>query len=188
MRDAYGADPLRDRLIVAGIEDIATHGLPHFSLRRVAAACQTSCAAPYRHFDSKETFLREIVRYINRQWELLRAEILHRWKDDPRRCLIEISLAYIRFSVANPQFRRILSEAGEAASSFAEKAMQNFCTASGRSGAAAKNLRYRLSALVYGTVSMLEDGALPNEEPTWQMIRISLEALMQEESGRTAML
>ena len=54
---------LREALIIAGIKEINVHGVSGFSIRRVAENCNVSCAAPYRHFESKESaleFLKEV--------------------------------------------------------------------------------------------------------------------------------
>ena len=103
--DFSGTDTLRHRLLVAGTNEIGQYGIANFSLRRVAAACGTSCAAPYRHFKNKEAFILEILRYIEGQWELLCSQILSLYEGDIRKQLIEVCIAYIRFWVANPNYR-----------------------------------------------------------------------------------
>ena len=75
MEEEFFSDTVRDRLIVAGADEISQYGMNNFSLRRVAAACNISCAAPYKHFKNKEEFILEIIRYINRQWHLLYEQI-----------------------------------------------------------------------------------------------------------------
>ena len=176
MENEFEKETLRDRLIVAGIEEIATHGVGHFSLRRVASACGISCAAPYRHFADKESFIREILLYIEKQWKLLRDEILRLFSADPLRALTEVSLAYVRFSVANPHYRRILREAGVPRADFAGEALSEFCKTKSEESAAA--LAYRLPALLYGTVTMLEGGELSNGEKGWREIRAAVEELL----------
>ena len=108
-KNSVSTDTLRDRLLIAGTNEIGLHGIADFSLRRVAASCNTSCAAPYRHFKNKEEFILEIIRYINRQWELLRDQILSLFEGDIRKQLIEVCVAYIRFWVANPNYRSVLA-------------------------------------------------------------------------------
>ena len=48
-KNSVSTDTLRDRLLIAGTNEIGLHGIADFSLRRVAASCNTSCAAPYRN-------------------------------------------------------------------------------------------------------------------------------------------
>ena len=48
----------RERLILAGIKVIEENGVSGFSIRRTAAECGVSCAAPYKHFKDKEDLMR----------------------------------------------------------------------------------------------------------------------------------
>lgn len=104
---AEGGD-LRHRLILAGIREIDSHGVESFSMRRVAAECAVSCAAPYKHFRDKEAFLSAILDYIGSLWEERQQRVLERFPIDLRQQLVESSLEYIRFLVENPPFRAIL--------------------------------------------------------------------------------
>ena len=67
---------LREALILAGIHEINANGVASFSIRRVADACGVSCAAPYRHFESKRDFIAAIIDYVNDQWAQRQEEIL----------------------------------------------------------------------------------------------------------------
>ena len=176
MEQNYIEESVRVRLILAGISELEEHGITDFSLRRAALAAQVSCAAPYRHFADKESFIREILLYIEKQWKLLRDEILRLYAANPLRALTEVSLAYVRFSVANPHYRRILREAGVPRADFAGEALADFCKTKSEESAAA--LAYRLPALLYGTVTMLEGGELSNGEDGWREIRAAVEELL----------
>ena len=90
MEEAYLEKSVRQRLILAGIAELEEHGLAEFSLRRAALAAQVSCAAPYRHFESREAFIRETVAYINSQWGLLRESITRLYQGNTQRCLTEL--------------------------------------------------------------------------------------------------
>ena len=57
MDEELGSASVREQLIVAGISELEVHGVTDFSLRRVASSCNISCAAPYKHFKSKEAFV-----------------------------------------------------------------------------------------------------------------------------------
>ena len=63
MEEEFGSASVREQLIVAGISELETHGVADFSLRRVASACNISCAAPYKHFKSKEALVEGIFDY-----------------------------------------------------------------------------------------------------------------------------
>ena len=71
---------LREALIIAGINEINTHGVGAFSIRRVAESCGVSCAAPYRHFESKRDLIAAIIDYVNDQWAERQEEVQYTWK------------------------------------------------------------------------------------------------------------
>ena len=54
MADSYHHGNLRQALIDAGIKIINESGEESLSLRKVAAECNVSHAAPYAHFNSKD--------------------------------------------------------------------------------------------------------------------------------------
>ena len=56
-RQTYHHKNLRNALIETGIQLVSTEGVNAFSLRKVAAACGVSHAAPYSHFQNKEELL-----------------------------------------------------------------------------------------------------------------------------------
>lgn len=184
-KNSVSTDTLRDRLLIAGTNEIGLHGIADFSLRRVAASCNTSCAAPYKHFN-KEEFILEIIRYINRQWELLRDQILSLFEGDIRKQLIEVCVAYIRFWVANPNYRSVLAvsektldekQAGERAKNSADigELFQKFCAVQGIGEQETARKLCTVKAVLYGMTAMLENGELPNDAGTFDMIRSILE-------------
>lgn len=109
MQNELGTPSVREQLIIAGIEELEAHGIADFSLRRVAAACNVSCAAPYKHFESKENLIDEIFKYIGTQLDLLLEQVAEIFGSDPKKQLVESGIAYIRFCLANPHFRAIMT-------------------------------------------------------------------------------
>lgn len=107
MEEEFGSASVREQLIIAGISELETHGIADFSLRRVATVCNISCAAPYKHFKSKEALIDSIFVYIKDQLDLLLDQVTEVYSD-PKICLVEICIAYIRFCIANPHFRAVL--------------------------------------------------------------------------------
>ena len=65
---AHEEASMRERLILAGIQEIEARGIQNFSMRQVANACGVSCAAPYKHFQDKNDLILSIVLYIQQQW------------------------------------------------------------------------------------------------------------------------
>ena len=99
---------LRQDLILAGIEEINTHGASEFSVRRVAQACGVSSAAPYKHFRDKKEFISAIIDYVNEQWALVQEEVLASCGDDLRRQIVDVAVAYVKFLMEKPYYRQIL--------------------------------------------------------------------------------
>ena len=60
MADSYHHGNLRQALIEAGIKIINESGEENLSLRKVAALCNVSHAAPYAHFKDKDELLEAI--------------------------------------------------------------------------------------------------------------------------------
>ncbi|MBQ8174088.1 MAG: TetR/AcrR family transcriptional regulator [Clostridia bacterium] len=180
MEEEFTGETLKNRLIIAGIEEISTYGISHFSLRRVAARCDASCAAPYRHFKNREEFIREIIAYIHSRWHLLSDKITSLYASDTRRMLVELCVAYIRFLTANANYRAALSASGEQGgeSSFLAAPIDTFCREAGADRARAERLFYSLHALIYGTVSMLSYGELKNDEASFKLIRETVGSLL----------
>ena len=64
-RQTYHHKDLRNALIETGIQLVSTEGVNAFSLRKVAAACGVSHAAPYSHFQNKEELLEAVLELLN---------------------------------------------------------------------------------------------------------------------------
>ncbi len=182
MDEFFGSDPLRDRLIIAGLGEIEQHGIAGFSLRRVASACGTSCAAPYKHFKNKDDLILEIIRYVNRQWELLRDQVLSLYQGELSERIVEVSVAYIRFWVANPNYRFALKSNGDVYSAerisekpndpkTIENLIRAYCEAESVSQEETERRIYAVKAILYGMTTMLDDGELQNNTQTYTYIR-----------------
>ena len=165
---------VREQLLIAGLAELEAHGVSDFSLRRVAAACDLSCAAPYRHFKDKETLIAAILAHIQNQLRLLLAQIAAVYPDDPRRQLAESCLAYIRFCQATPHARAVIDLAdGTLPLADTIGALLPQCAP----GADAEQLREQalvLRSLTYGAARLLECGELPTGDAALSRIRLRL--------------
>lgn len=99
---------LRDALIQAGIEEINAYGANGLSLRRVATACHVSTAAPYKHFKDKKEFIAAIIDYVNEQWAVVQERTLAASGPEPRKQMVEVCVAYVRFLMEKPHYRQVL--------------------------------------------------------------------------------
>lgn len=172
MEEGYNSS-VREQLIAAGIVELEGHGIADFSLRRVAAACNLSCAAPYKHFKSKEALIEAVFAHIQSQLRFLLEQVasVH---TEPTEQMVESCLAYIRFCIANPHFRAVLMLAGRAlpladtvghllpvclpALAESERQARGFC----------------IRSIAYGATLMLESGELEYSDDTMRRIRESL--------------
>lgn len=172
-------DKTREHLLVAGIMEIEKHGLAEFSLRRVAAVCGVSCAAPYKHFKNKDEFVLEIIRYIAQRWSMLEENVMKIFQNDSAKQIEEVSLSYIKFWIANPNFRSILflnprqmTQEQKQARATIDSRLIALIEAYDKAGASKRV--YEIRSLIYGALLMLENGEIKNDEPTLTMIKQSI--------------
>lgn len=174
MDNDLGTLSVREQLIIAGIEELETHGIADFSLRRVASSCNVSCAAPYKHFESKEQLIEGIFDYIGTQLNFLLEQVAEIYKDDPKKRLAEIGVAYIRFCLANPHFRAILTLSEDTLplkDTVKPLLMECLPHISPRERTRRELL---IRSLIYGGAVMLESGELEQNENSIADIRQSI--------------
>ena len=56
---------LKERLIQTGVEEIKKHGIDQLSLRTIAKSCGVTHGTPYRHFESKENYLKVVLKRLS---------------------------------------------------------------------------------------------------------------------------
>lgn len=165
MEQEFIENSVRTRLILAGISEIEEHGVNDFSLRRAALSAQVSCAAPYRHFKDKEEFISEIIKYICAKWELLCHEIVTVFSEEPRRKVIELAVANLRFWIANPNFRSVLltvSQTGaDGLSQFDAPLMLAIDELCGL-GEIGEMKKFAVRAMLYGALTLMGNGGSRN--------------------------
>ena len=174
MEDRFVEENVKHRLILAGIRELEEYGITDFSLRRVAVSAQVSCAAPYRHFKSKEDFVGEIIAYVGSKWDLLSRDISSLFKSDLRALVIEICIANLRFRVANRNFPIALAHtrAGESVEESIVSAVKSYSEERGLSISEAEQKSFVALALISGAVSMITDD---NSDKVISMTRTALE-------------
>ena len=174
-------------LIKAGIHELHENGFSDFSMRRVAAACGVSCAAPYRPFKDKDEFILEIFKYIARKWHMTQNIILSEYESDRDR-LIEMSVAYLRFLLDNPDYFSILFLNTEkfsdiqksikaGISSVSRDLIKKYCMGVGMSERDRVRKTYIVRSLIFGAAHMIHNGEIQNEEDGFDMLR---EAISRE--------
>ncbi len=174
MQNELGTLSVREQLIIAGIEELEAHGIADFSLRRVAASCNVSCAAPYKHFESKENLIEEIFKYIGTQLDFLLEQVAEIFKDDPKKQLVESGIAYINFCHANPHFRAIMTLSEDTLPlKNTVKPLLTLCLPH-ISPREITRRELLIRSLIYGGAVMLESGELKESEDSISDIKQSV--------------
>jgi len=111
---SYHHGDLKNALIKAGVDILSKEGVGGLSLRKVARQAGVSHAAPYAHFADKQALIAAIstegFRILHEQFVSLR----EKYKDDPKRQLVEAAWTYVRFAQTDPaHFRVTFSSAVE---------------------------------------------------------------------------
>lgn len=172
---------LREQLILAGIRLIEEDGLSNFSLRKTAATCGVSCAAPYKHFKDKEDFLLAVFAYINEKWREIQSEVIASCEGSTADKLTAVSLSYIRFLVDNPQFRSIIMVRDDAMSpeqarrksqmtACTRELIARYCAETGLPPEREQVKTFVVRALIYGAALMFDNGELPYTEETFSSV------------------
>ena len=103
MADSYHHGNLREALIEAGIRIINENGEENLSLRKVAAACNVSHAAPYAHFMDKDELIEAIKNNVTERFmEELEAAVVD--KQSAEEAIIAMGKTYITFFSRNPDY------------------------------------------------------------------------------------
>lgn len=103
----YHQGDLRNKLIEVGIELINNDGVNNFSLRKVAAMCNVSNAAPYSHFKSKDELTRAISDHVTEQFMCSLHTAIEGQESSPEIMKL-LGKAYISFFMDNPQYYQFI--------------------------------------------------------------------------------
>ncbi len=100
----YHHGDLKNTLIHMGLKLLNEKGIEGFSLRKVAAMCNVSHAAPYKHFENKEELISAISAHVSSEFTSSLKEIAEKHEEDPYRQIIEMGKKYVGFMVENPDY------------------------------------------------------------------------------------
>jgi AcrR family transcriptional regulator len=105
---AYHHGALKAAMVEAALKLIAKHGPRGFSLSEAARLAGVSVGAPYRHFADKEALFIEIAAQgFVKLFERIEAAA-QTSPDDPRKRLVAIAMAYVRFAVERPSHFQVM--------------------------------------------------------------------------------
>ncbi|MGB9227569.1 TetR/AcrR family transcriptional regulator [Mycobacterium sp.] len=104
-RDSYHHGDLKRALTSAALSLVAEKGPKGFTLTEAARRAGVSAAAPYRHFADKA----ELLASVSEQGFLdLHAALTAVDAADPKRRVIELGNAYVRWAVEHPDHYRVM--------------------------------------------------------------------------------
>ena len=103
----YHREGLKNLLIEKGIEIVNADGVQSFSLRKAAAACKVSHAAPYSHFRNKEELLNAMQLHITDRFSKTLETAIGENKK-PAALLKKLGIAYVSFFIDNPAYFQFL--------------------------------------------------------------------------------
>ena len=181
MEDYNGYETVKERLILAGISELQTHSIEDLSLRKISKICNVSCAAPYKHFENKQDFINQIILYISNQWEKLKIQVIEAFSNDSKTQVIEVSIAYIKFCMANPTFTNVMNMKSSHSKSNSylienDGIIRKYCENKFTDKEVCENKIYIINSLIYGTVNMINSGIIDNSSNVIDRIRKILNA------------
>jgi len=176
---------VREQLIEAGIREISEYGLQNFSIRRIAAGCGVSCAAPYKHFKDKEELIAAIIGHIDAIWHARQAAVIAGCAGDTQACIVAVSVEYVRFLVENPQFRSIIMTSYPQLDAMYAKLrghmtetsaalVDTYCSSVGMPEDVRRRKLYVVRSLIYGAALMFDNGEMEYNEANLRFVECSI--------------
>lgn len=109
MEKQYHHGDLKNELLRTGLKMVQRDGLGGLSLRKLAAACGVSEAAPYSHFKSKEDLLLAMQEYVTGQLQSCLEDAFEKTdeKDSPS-AILNLGKAYVLFFLQYPEYYTFL--------------------------------------------------------------------------------
>lgn len=104
---SYHHGDLKNALIQAGVQVLASKGVNGLSLREVAKRAGVSHSAPYAHFADKQALIAAIATEGHTHIHDAITTIFEQYPDDPLQQLIETGCAYLRFGLDEPDLFKI---------------------------------------------------------------------------------
>ena len=111
-RRGYHHGNLKDALIEAALELIASKGPTGFTFAEAARSAGVSPAAPYRHFRDRDELMADVAR---RGFERFEAELARAWDDgkpDALTAFERLGKAYLNFARREPAYYAAMFESG----------------------------------------------------------------------------
>jgi AcrR family transcriptional regulator len=111
-RRGYHHGDLREALVQAALDLIASKGPAGFTFAEAARSTGVSAAAPYRHFRDRDALMADVAR---RGFERFRDALARAWNDGqphPVAAFNAVGRAYLAFARSEPSYYTAMFEAG----------------------------------------------------------------------------
>ena len=177
----------RERFLKAAVAELQEHGISDFSIRRVAKRCDVSCAAPYKHFESRNDLLLEVVKFINKKWITIFEQTVSSHSDKPLKVqIVAVCMAYLTFLCTYPEYQTILfmndkgfppdvlAEKGKL-SKESERLIKEYCESVNMPDDVLFRKKLVIRSLLNGSAILIYSGELPFESNTMGFIRANVE-------------
>ena len=105
--DNYHHGDLKKALVEEGLILLNHYGLEGFSLRKVAAKCQVSHTAPYKHFKNKEELIAAISHHVKMSFAHALEQARNQHENIEEK-MIAVGVNYVMFMVNNSDYYRFL--------------------------------------------------------------------------------
>ena len=99
---SYHHGNLKQELILAGLKLIEEEGISRLSLRRAAAMCGVSHAAPKNHFRDKDEFAEAVKYYVTEEFTRYLQEVIDQNRNKEE-LIRDMGRAFVRFFKDYPQ-------------------------------------------------------------------------------------
>lgn len=106
---SYHHGNLKHALIEAGIELMNEVGEEQMSLRKIAARCNVSSAAPYAHFKDMDELLHAMQEHVTDEFMVYLLNAIEKSENkDGKEAIFNVGKAYVLFFANHPQYYKFL--------------------------------------------------------------------------------
>lgn len=179
-------NPLYERLIEAGIDELNKHGLQDFSVRRIAGLLNISVATPYKHFSDRDEYIAKIIERIVNTWEAEIPKIVSKFPHDYRKQILELSLGYVKFLVKNSYYRSMImiqdeefdrkyADLRHRLSNLSREIVYKYAKEVGMARDVLEFKVYVVRSLIYGAALMFDNGEIAYNEKNLELVRRALD-------------
>lgn len=172
----------KEKFIDSALQELYLYGTAGFSIRNVAKNCGLSCAAPYRHFKSKNELIEEVIKAVAARWQKRVTALLENHGGTLRRQILDICIAYIKFLCENPGYFTVavMNEKFLNPEQIRQKSLispavneviNDYCASVNMSAEAKKRKTFIVRAMLIGAAEMMTADSLHYTEENLQMVR-----------------